>query len=143
MKHTINIIDPPDHIPSASLSRFAQDILSLLEAEAAELTIAFVDEEEIHKLNFAYRRKDYATDVLSFPMGERQPHGDIYLGDIAISQEVAERQARDIGHSLVKEIFHLTAHGILHLLGFDHETDDGEMEKLEKRIALEVMPRYC
>lgn len=143
MKHSINIIDPPERIQSDNLIRFVENILSLFESEPVELTIAFIEETEMQKLNFAFRGKDYATDVLSFPMGEPQPEANIYLGDIAISHTIAEQQARENGQSFEKEIFQLTAHGVLHLLGFDHETDDGEMEEQEKHIDLEVRPHYC
>ena len=84
-------------------------------------------------LNRLYRRKDYATDVLSFPAPQRR-RGDNYLGDIVIARGVARRQARRYGHGLAVELQVLALHGLLHLLGYDHETDTGQMAELERRL---------
>jgi probable rRNA maturation factor len=84
-------------------------------------------------LNRQYRRKDYATDVLSFPAAERR-HDDKYLGDIVIARGVAGRQARQHGHGVAVELQILALHGLLHLLGYDHETDTGQMAELERRL---------
>ena len=75
-----------------------------------------------------FRKKDYATDVLSFPSGEADP-----IGDIAISMNRARAQAKEFGHTADEELRILLLHGVLHLLGYDHETDDGEMAKTEAR----------
>jgi len=83
---------------------------------------------QLRKLNRDFRGKDYATDVLSFPSGERGR-----LGDIAISLQRARAQAREFGHSTETEIRVLMLHAVLHLLGFDHETDNGKMARAEKR----------
>ena len=80
-------------------------------------------------LNRSYRNKDYATDVLSFPANDER-----YLGDIVIATGVAQRQADDVGHPVTTEYKVLALHGLLHLLGYDHETDDGEMAKVEARL---------
>lgn len=95
---------------------------------SGELTIALVSDARIRSLNRTYRRKDRPTDVLSFP-GE-----GAYLGDIAIARGVAERQARRAGHSLGTELRVLALHGLLHLIGYDHEQDSGQMRRLEKRL---------
>ena len=95
-----------------------------------EVSLVFVDNDHIKRLNKTYRGLEEATDVLSFAMGE----GDAIpfdldfpepamLGDIVISLEQAQKQAVDYNHSLKREISYLTVHGILHLLGYDHETD--------------------
>jgi len=106
-----------------------------LPAEACELEILFTDDEEIQSLNSAYRGKDRPTDVLSFPDGDLNPEtGAFQLGSIAISLDTAGRQAAEIGQSLVTELRFLILHGLLHLLGFDHETDNGEMMTEQKRI---------
>jgi probable rRNA maturation factor len=84
-------------------------------------------------LNRQYRRKDYATDVLSFAAAERR-RGDNYLGDIVIARGVAWRQARQYGHGFAVELRVLALHGLLHLLGYDHETDTGQMAELERRL---------
>jgi probable rRNA maturation factor len=93
------------------------------------VTIAIVSDARVRALNCQYRRKDKATDVLSFPSGER---GD--LGDVVIAAGVAAHQAREAGHSLATELRVLALHGLLHLLGYDHERDDGRMARLEQRL---------
>jgi len=80
-------------------------------------------------LNRAFRGKDYATDVLSFPVDSES-----FLGDIAIAAGVAARQAEEAGHSVATELRILALHGLLHLLGYDHEHDRGEMERAEARL---------
>jgi probable rRNA maturation factor len=93
----------------------------------AEISVLFVDNDQIQKLNAQYRGKDAPTDVLSFPMGENGVYdvnhatGAKILGDIVISLEKAVEQANRYGHSLEREVGYLTAHSMLHLLGYDHE----------------------
>lgn len=93
----------------------------------AEISVIFVDNGQIQKLNAQYRNKDVPTDVLSFPMGEKGVYdinratGAKILGDIVISMEKAVEQADRYGHSLEREVGYLTAHSMLHLLGYDHE----------------------
>jgi probable rRNA maturation factor len=86
---------------------------------------------EMRRLNREWRGKDYATDVLSFPSGIGLPACP--LGDLAISQARARAQAREFGHSAEDEVRILMLHGVLHLLGMDHETDAGQMARAEKR----------
>jgi probable rRNA maturation factor len=93
------------------------------------VTVAIVSDARVRALNRQYRRKDKATDVLSFPSGER---GD--LGDVVIAAGVAARQAHEAGHTLATELRVLALHGLLHLLGYDHERDDGRMARLERRL---------
>lgn len=93
------------------------------------VTVALVDDRSVRRLNRAYRGIDRATDVLSFEGGSRQA-----LGDIVIATGVARRQAREIGHSYRDELRTLALHGLLHLLGYDHETDCGEMRRVESRL---------
>ncbi len=98
----------------------------------AEISVTFVDNEEIHKLNLQYREKDMPTDVLSFVMSENGTYdidpktGAQILGDVVISMEKAVEQAERYGHSLQREVGYLTAHSVLHLLGYDH------MENMER-----------
>jgi probable rRNA maturation factor len=99
-----------------------------------EVTIALVSDARVRALNRRYRGKDYATDVLSFPARERETSAGRYLGDIVIATGVARRQARDLGHSLAAELRILALHGLLHLLGYDHERDRGRMRTLEQRL---------
>lgn len=97
-------------------------------AASGELTIALVSDARIRALNRSYRHKDRPTDVLSFP-GEGR-----FLGDIAIARGTAERQARRAGHSFGTELRVLALHGLLHLIGYDHERDSGRMRRLEARL---------
>lgn len=97
--------------------------------DPAEISVSLVDNRSIRELNASYRQKDSATDVLSFPMGEKGSYdineetGASILGDIVISMERAVEQARLYGHSLERELGFLTVHAMFHLLGYDHETD--------------------
>jgi probable rRNA maturation factor len=92
-------------------------------------TCLIAGDEELRRLNREFRKQDYATDVLSFP--SRQTLG--FLGDIAISFHQARRQAAEYGHSVGKEIEILMLHGVLHLLGMDHEKDRGQMARAENK----------
>ena len=94
-----------------------------------KVTIALVSDARIRALNHRYRRKDHATDVLSFPADEPG-----ILGDVVIAVGVARRQARKARHSLQTELRVLALHGLLHLLGYDHERDDGRMARIEARL---------
>ena len=100
----------------------------------AEVSVTFVDNEEIHRLNKEFRQVDAATDVLSFPMGENGEYdtnpdtGAKILGDVVISLERAYQQAEEFGHSPEREVCYLAVHSMLHLLGYDH------MEPKEKAI---------
>lgn len=103
-----------------------------------EVSITFVDKDEIHKLNIEFRSVDRPTDVLSFPMDEDFfiEGVDTMLGDIVICMDVAKEQAKDFGHSLDREIMYLTTHSMLHLLGYDHmeENEKLEMRAREKEV---------
>ncbi len=108
-----------------------------------EVSVSFVDNENIQSLNEQYREKNVPTDVLSFPLGENG-HYDInpasgaqMLGDIVISMEKAVEQAEMYGHSLRREVAYLTVHSVLHLLGYDHE--DGGMEMVRMREKEEAV----
>jgi probable rRNA maturation factor len=102
-----------------------------------QVAIALVSDAEMRRLNRTHRGLDRVTDVLSFPSGDR-PAGRTksadFLGDLAIALGVARRQASDSGHSLATELRVLALHGLLHLLGYDHEADEGEMGRLEERL---------
>jgi probable rRNA maturation factor len=106
------------------------EMLEVIGKTDCSVTIAFVSDKKIRELNRQFRHIDKSTDVLSFP-GDS---GDGDLGDIAISIETAERQANQNGLTLEGEIAQLLLHGLLHLSGHDHETDDGEMNRLELKL---------
>jgi probable rRNA maturation factor len=119
--------------PKREIVTFARRVLRHLEVKTEDVAIAFVDDESMRKLNRQFRRKDKTTDVLTFP-GDDPTH----LGDIVISLEQARRQAADEKHSLATEVRYLIVHGILHSLGYDHETDNGEMNALELKVRAKV-----
>ena len=114
---------------------------------SAEISVSFIDNEEIRRLNRIYREKDTATDVLSFPLGENGVYdvnfetGAYMLGDNVISMERAMEQASMYGHSLQREIGFLTVHSMLHLLGYDHEQGGIEavhMREKEEQVLTEM-----
>lgn len=117
--------------------------LEKLVAEVApgfdSLGVRFAGDRAVRRMNRDFRGKDKPTDVLSFP-GEASPEGR-HLGDIVISIPTARRQAAERGASLEDEVRLLLLHGVLHCLGHDHETDGGEMERLEARLRRRWMQR--
>ena len=112
------------------LTNFLREALAL-SGLTGEVGVLLTGDAAVRELNRRYRRKDKPTDVLSFPAAENA--GDI-AGDLVISLETALRQAAERGHSLETEIKVLLLHGLLHLAGYDHETDDGEMQRREVRL---------
>lgn len=110
----------------------AVEKLDRLDREIDEVSIAFVDDEAMTALNRKFRRKNKTTDVLTFPGDDR------FLGDIVVSVDQARRQAAEEKHSLATEVKYLILHGILHALGYDHETDQGEMNALELEVRAVV-----
>lgn len=149
-------------VPVRELDRFLARALRRVRLSSSSLTVCFVDAEEIARWNRAYRGKKGPTDVLSFPADttgahrrnrhERKPVQDgssyasppssasaaSYLGDIAIAPSVARRNARQFGRSLPEEMRILILHGILHLMGYDHETDNGQMDRREQRLRRDL-----
>jgi probable rRNA maturation factor len=115
-----------------SIERFAAALRARV-AGGRTFACLVTTDAELRRLNRSFRRKDYATDVLSFPALAGGGSGDRYLGDLAISWQRAREQARQFGHSIEIEIQVLLLHGVLHLLGLDHETDGGRMSRTETR----------
>ncbi len=114
---------------------FMGDLLAQLGMRDIELSVLVCDDARMLDLNRTYRGKDATTDVLSFPsQGPGIPGEPKHLGDIVISCEQASRQAEEIGQTLNVELRFLMLHGVLHLLGYDHETDQGEMLALQARL---------
>lgn len=109
-------------------------ILQLLRVQADEVSVVFVSDEEMRYYNQTYRSVPEPTDVLSFPLKGLTPEGKRNLGDIIISLETASRQAEELGHSVEREVKILLVHGLIHLLGYDHTTDQGEMEAKEREV---------
>jgi len=115
-----------------ALLRVVKQIAGQLPLKGA-VTIRIAADDEMRALNKKYRRQDRVTDVLSFSLAETLP-GGYYSGDILICRSQAEKQARANGHSLQKELLLLAIHGLLHLHGHDHETDQGEMLAIQQRL---------
>lgn len=126
----------------ADLERVATWLLEQFGLDEAELSVVLCDDAFIHPLNRDWRGKDKPTDVLSFSQreGEQADEDDPVLGDVVISLETAARQAAERGHDLDHEARVLLVHGVLHLLGYDHEQDDEaeEMEALERDLLGEL-----
>ena len=133
------------------IRRCCNAVLQMEDFEGSvEVSLTLVNDKQIKELNAIYRNKDRVTDVLSFPMGENGKYdtdpttGAKILGDIVISMETAVEQAERFGHTLQREVGYLTAHSMLHLLGYDHE-DNGLQrirmrEKEEKVMTLLGLP---
>jgi probable rRNA maturation factor len=142
-------------IPVAELNRFLGAAQKRLRVPPGAVTIALVTDREMKKWNRAFRGKNRPTDVLSFPVDgpaktqpshsrrarpkspPRTPLGH-YLGDIAIAPAVAQRNARHYHRAFSTEMRILILHGILHLLGYDHETDHGQMDRREARVRRDL-----
>jgi probable rRNA maturation factor len=122
-------------VPADLRPRAIQSFARKLQREVAKgrpFDCLVTGDAELRRLNRQYRGKDYATDVLSFPAAEG------HLGDLAISSARARSQAREFGHTTEDEVRILMLHGLLHLLGHDHETDDGRMARAERRWRREL-----
>ena len=115
---------------------FATKAMRVLPAEAKGVTVAFVSDRAMSELNRLWRHKRGTTDVLSFPadQDEFEREEGLRLGDVVISVEQAARQAKENDLSLDQEIAQLILHGLIHLCGYDHSTDNGEMDRLEIRL---------
>ena len=115
-----------------------------IDEERTEISVTFVEAEEIRELNRDYRDNDKVTDVLSFPqfddLNDIPDFGEICLGDVVICKERAQEQAEEFGHSFEREIIYLFTHSILHLLGYDHmeEEDKKVMRAREEEVMAEL-----
>lgn len=130
--------EPNDRLPAAqTLTRFLRRAQTEVRLRGA-VSVLLTTDAAIRRLNRTFRGKNKATDVLSFPAAE-QSRGEV-AGDLAISVETALKQAREHGHALGTEIKVLMLHGMLHLAGYDHESDEGQMARreqaLRKKLAL-------
>jgi probable rRNA maturation factor len=118
-------------IETKAWEAFAAKAATAIGRNGSSATIAFVSDQSIRRLNRQFRGVDKATDVLSFPADDSD---NLNLGDIAISVETAAKQATENGLAFDEEVAQLILHGLLHLCGYDHETDNGEMNRLEVRM---------
>jgi len=133
------VIEPPSTgdfpaLNRTGLSRFLTRAQRAVQLQG-EVTVLLADDARLKDLNRAFRRKNKPTDVLSFPAAE---NGEGVAGDLAISVETAARQATEHGHALDDELRILTLHGLLHLAGYDHEVDKGEMRALETELRAKL-----
>jgi probable rRNA maturation factor len=127
--------------------RWAERMLRCLDLAEAELSVALTNDEEIHELNRVFRRRDKPTDVLAFamregesvgarPVGDKARSAPEMLGDVVVSIETARRQAARRRRRLESELRHLIAHGLLHLVGYDHQTKTEEREMVAETRRL-------
>ena len=137
------VIDPGGaRVPAAARTAVRSALRAAgreLEVGPGDVVLRFVDAEAMRELNARWRGRDAPTDVLSFPCDEIAPDGRRHIGDIAICWPVAVGQARRRRHPPEREVALLALHGLLHLLGWDHETDHGEMAALETRLRRRVL----
>lgn len=122
------------------LRRLVRAALDSLGVDGAELSILITGDDRLRELNRSWRGLDRPTDVLSFPDGGELPDGWRLLGEVVVSMDAARRQAVELGHSVEREVEELVLHGVLHLAGYDHEKDGGEMEALELGMRRELLP---
>ncbi|MEQ1728900.1 MAG: rRNA maturation RNase YbeY [Vicinamibacterales bacterium] len=143
----MSVSDERGRTLGGSLARWLSDVAPATARGA--VSVAVISDARVRALNREYRKKDCATDVLSFPAEDalsesaatRRGPADAghyakprHLGDIVIARGVAQRQAKAAGHAERTELRVLALHGLLHLLGYDHDTDDGAMARIEKRL---------
>ncbi len=121
---------------SARVGTWTRSLLRLLGRPRSGVSVLLCGDARMRSLNRRWRRKDRPTDVLSFPSGERGSAA--FLGDLVLDVPYAARQARRLGHPVARELQVLLAHGLLHLLGYDHETDDGTMFRRQRRLVREA-----
>jgi probable rRNA maturation factor len=131
-------------VDRGAVTKLARAALDRIGRRDAALTITFVRDRAMRRLNRDYRGIDQPTDVLSFAYHEGEEivateMESQHLGDVVISVETAGRYAREVGLTFDREIEHLVIHGALHLAGYDHETDDGEMNKIERKLRKELL----
>ena len=126
-------------LPAADvLRRVISGCLTRMGRADSEVHLLITDDATIRELNRRFRDIDRATDVLSFPDGDELPSGLTLLGEVVISLDAAKRQAIELGHDEIRELSELVLHGVLHLIGYDHENDRGQMNALEIELREEV-----
>jgi probable rRNA maturation factor len=131
------IVNRQRRVPVAvqPLQQFYERVRRELQFPPESVTVQLVSDDAMARLNQTFRKKHGPTDVLSFPAKHKRPsENEKYVGDIAISPETARRNARRFSRALSVEMRILILHGMIHLAGFDHESDNGEMNRIERRL---------
>jgi probable rRNA maturation factor len=132
-------------IDSERVRRFSQKAWNAIgrtgiqQSAETEVSLVFLNLKQMQQYNKDYRKKNYPTDVLSFPVNEPIEDNRHYLGDILICVDKARENAEGAQHSLDRELQVLILHGILHLMGYDHETDQGQMHALEYKLRKKLI----
>jgi probable rRNA maturation factor len=126
------------------VAALARAVLTKIGRAEATLTITFIRDRLMRQLNRVYRGLDKPTDVLSFAYHERADdfaadETAAHLGDVVIAVETAARYAQELGLTFERELEYLVIHGTLHLAGYDHETDNGEMQRLERKLRKQLL----
>ena len=133
---TVVLETPTPPLPPGDARKLMGALARRLLVPHGSVAVVFADDKMLRELNRRYRGKDRSTDVLSFPTHEPE-----HLGDIVVSSETTRRQGKRRRHGARREAKILLIHGFLHLLGYDHEVDDGEMEALERTLREEMIQR--
>lgn len=134
-------------IDADRIASLADATLDAVGRAGTTLSVAVVRDRTMRDLNRRYRNQDRTTDVLSFAANDRLAGADEacfigepkFLGDVVVSVDTAHQQANEAGHSFSRELDELVMHGVLHLCGYDHETDSGEMNRLELRLRRKLL----
>jgi probable rRNA maturation factor len=129
----------PAQPAAEALREVISGCLGRMGVENAEVHIVLTGDQTLRELNRRFRDIDRATDVLSFPDGDQLPSGRRFLGEIIISLDSARRQAEALGHGELRELCELALHGSLHLLGYDHVRDQGDMSEIELNLRRELL----
>lgn len=117
----------------STLRRVAQSVLEQTGYPSADVSLTLVGKTRMQRLNRTYRQRDYATDVLAFPMQDASQSPEAFVGDIVICVPVALSQASRFGNTPDEELLRLLIHGTLHLLGYDHETTEREAKRMKRK----------
>lgn len=126
-------VEMPSKLLAPELPKFAQDAANLCKLRGT-LSILITSSREMRRLNREFRGKDTPTDVLSFPGAKLPVSALAHAGDIAISFDIASANAKALGHGAIEELMVLILHGMLHLAGYDHEKDEGQMARREQSL---------
>ena len=133
-------------VREAVVGRVLQQLLALVGETTSEISIEFVGDARMRRLNRGYRQKDQTTDVLAFAYREAGGPATPMLGDVVVSVPTAKRQAESLGHSLNEELIRLLIHGLLHVVGYDHELGEKEAQRMRRKEeklleALKPLPK--